>query len=166
VFGSARSGVYRKPRPANDNDLAPMHRLDELFMDWLFLGSRRMAAMLLAERQAVNRKRVQLMRWMGIAALGSKSRPTIPTPRHKIFPYLLRDIVIDRPNQVWAADITYIPIGSGSLHLVAIIDWVSRTVLARISHTERCDGTRSGAQRLGWADRPRERRVGAAWERV
>jgi putative transposase len=93
--------------------------------------------MLRAEGLMVNRKRVQrLMRRMGIAALGPKPRTTKPAPGHRIFPYLLRDLVIDRPNQVWAADITYIPIGRGFLYLVAIIDWASRAVLAwRLSNT-------------------------------
>ena len=133
----ARSGVYRPPPPANDDDLALMRRIDELFTAWPFLGSRRMAAMLRAEGCAVNRKRVQrLMRRMGIAALGPKPRTTKPAPGHKIFPYLLRDLAIDRPNQVWAADITYIPIGRGFLYLVAVIDWASRAVLAwRLSNT-------------------------------
>ncbi len=137
LLSLARSGVHRKPRPANDNDLALTRRLDELFTNWLFFGSRRMAAKLRAEGQAVNRKRVQrLMRQMGIAALGPKPRTTIPVPGHKIFPYLLRDTVIDRPSQVWAADITYIPIGRGFLYLVAIMDWASRAVLAwRLSNT-------------------------------
>lgn len=137
LLGVARSGVYREPRPANDNDLAVMHRLDELFIAWPFLGSRRMAAMLRAEGQRINRKRVQrLMRVMGIAALGPKPRTTKPAPGHKIFPYLLRDMVIDRPNQVWAADITYIPIGRGFLYLVAVMDWASRAVLAwRLSNS-------------------------------
>ena len=131
LLGLARSGVYRKPPPANDNDLALMRRIDELFTAWPFLGSRRMAALLRAEGHGVNRKRVQrLMRRMGIAALGPKPRTTKPTPGHKIFPYLLRNLAIDRPNQVWAADITYVPIGRGFLYLVAIIDWASRAVLA------------------------------------
>ena len=93
--------------------------------------------MLRAEGVPINRKRVQrLMRLMGIAALGPKPRTTKPAPGHKIFPYLLRDLTIDRPNQVWAADITYIPIGRGFLYLVAIIDWASRAVLAwRLSNT-------------------------------
>ena len=85
-----------------------MRRIDTLFMAWPFLGSRRMTAMLRAEGITINRKRVQrLMRRMGIAALGPKPKTTKPAPGHKIFPYLLRDVVIDRPNQVWAADITY-----------------------------------------------------------
>ena len=137
LLGVARSGVYRPPRPANDNDLALMRRIDELFTAWPFLGSRRMAAMLRAEGHPINRKRVQrLMRRMGIAALGPKPRTTKPAPGHKIFPYLLRDLAIERPNQVWAADITYVPIGRGFLYLVAIIDWASRAVLAwRLSNT-------------------------------
>src|SRR5437870_8941362 len=137
LAGVTRSGVYRRQRPANDNDLALMRRIDELFMAWPFLGSRRMAALLRAEGQPVNRKRVQrLMRKMGIAALGPKPRTTKPAPGHKIFPYLLRDLVIERPNHVWAADITYVPIGRGFLYMVAIIDWASRAVLAwRLSNT-------------------------------
>ena len=137
LLGVARSGVYRPPRPANDNELALMRRIDELFTAWPFLGSRRMAAMLKAEGLAVNRKRVQrLMRKMGIAALGPKPNTSKPAPGHKIYPYLLRNMTIDRPNQVWAADITYLPIGRGFLYLVAIIDWASRAVLAwRLSNT-------------------------------
>ena len=131
LLGVARSGVYRRPPPANDNDLALLRRVDELFTAWPFLGSRRMMAMLRAEGHVINRKRVQrLMRRMGIAALGPKPRTTKPAPGHKIFPYLLRHLAIDRPNQVWAADITYIPIGRGFLYLVAVIDWASRAVLA------------------------------------
>ncbi len=137
LLSIARSGVYRLPRPANDDDLELMRWLDELFLAWPFLGSRRMTAMLRAEGYAVNRKRVQrLMRRMGIAALGPKPRTTQPAPGHKVFPYLLRGLTIDRPNQVWAADITYIPIGRGFLYLVAIMDWASRAVLAwRLSNT-------------------------------
>src|SRR5260221_14465021 len=108
-----------------------MRRLDELFTAWPFLGSRRLAALLRAGGWHLNRKRVQrLMRRMGLAALGPKPRTTRPAPGHKIFPYLLRGLAIDRPNQVWAADITYVPIGRGFLYLVAVIDWASRAVLA------------------------------------
>jgi len=116
MLGVARSGVYRNPRPANDDDLASLRRIDELFTRWPFLGSRRMTAMLRAEGQAINRKRVQrLMRRMGIAALGPKPRTTKPVPGHTIHPYLLRDVTVERANQVWAADITYIPTGPGFL---------------------------------------------------
>jgi putative transposase len=137
LLGMARSGVYRPPRPANDDDLSLMRRLDELFLAWPFLGSRRMTALLRAEGRPVNRKRVRrLMRQMGIAALGPKPRTSKPAPGHKIFPYLLRGMAIERPNQVWAADITYVPIGRGFLYLVAVIDWASRAVLAwRLSNT-------------------------------
>ena len=145
LLGLARSGVYRRPRAANDNDLGLMRRIDELFTQFPFLGSRRLALMLgeqgpalsAAEGLPINRKRMQrLMRQMGIAALGPKPRTTKPAPGHKVFPYLLRGLVIDRPNQVWAADITYLPIGRGFLYLVAIMDWASRAVLAwRLSNT-------------------------------
>jgi putative transposase len=137
LLGIARSGVYRPAPAANDDDLALMRWIDELFTSWPFLGSRRMTAMLRAQAHAVNRKRVRrLMRKMGIAALGPKPRTSKPAPGHKIFPYLLRGLVIERPNQVWCADITYIPIGRGFLYLVAIMDWASRAVLAwRLSNT-------------------------------
>ena len=137
LLGVARSGVYRPREPANDNDAALMRRIDELFTDWPFLGSRRMTAMLRAEGVFVNRKRVQrLMRLMGIAALGPKPRTSKPAHGHKIYPYLLRNLTIERANHVWAADITYIPVGRGFLYLVAIIDWASRAVLAwRLSNT-------------------------------
>jgi len=137
MLGIARSGVYRVPRPANDDDLRLTRRIDELFTRWPFLGSRRSTEMLRAEGQPINRKRVQrLMRRMGIAALGPKPRTTRPAPGHKIYPYLLRDVTVDRPNQVWAADITYLPLGRGFLYLVAVMDWASRAVLSwRLSNT-------------------------------
>jgi putative transposase len=137
MLGLARSGVYRLPHRANDDDLLLMRRIDELFTRWPFLGSRRMTAMLRAEGIPINRKRVQrLMRRMGIAALGPKPRTSKPAPGHTIYPYLLRELRIERTNQVWAADITYIPIGRGFLYLVAVMDWASRAVLAwRLSNT-------------------------------
>jgi putative transposase len=137
LIGVARSGVYRERKPANDNDATLMRRIDELFTAWPFLGSRRMTATLRAEGLPINRKRVQrLMRKMGIAALGPKPKTTRAAPGHKIYPYLLRNVRIDRANHVWAADITYIPIGRGFLYLVAIIDWASRAVLSwRLSNT-------------------------------
>jgi putative transposase len=138
LLGVARSGVYRPRAPANDNDLALMRRIDELFTTWPFLGSRRMTQMLKAEGEKINRKRVQrLMRKMGIAALGPKPNTSKPAPGHKIFPYLLRNLKIELPNHVWATDITYLPIGRGFLYLVAIIDWASRAVVAwRISNID------------------------------
>ena len=107
LLGVARSGVYRAAKPANDNDAALMRRIDELFTERPFLGSRRMAAMLSAEGAPLNRKRMQrLMRRMGIAALGPKPSTTKPAPGHKIYPYLLRNLTIERANHVWAADIS------------------------------------------------------------
>jgi putative transposase len=137
LLSISRSGVYRPKAANDDDDLALMRRIDELFLCYPFLGSRRMAALLSEDGARVNRKRVRrLMRKMGIAALGPKPRTTKPAPGHKIFPYLLRGLAIARPNQVWAADITYIPIGRGFLYLVAIIDWASRAVLSwRLSNT-------------------------------
>jgi putative transposase len=137
MLGVARSGVYRLPRPANDDELALLRRIDALFTRWPFLGSRRITALLRAEGVSINRKRVQrLMRRMGIAALGPTPRTTKPAPGHAIFPYLLREVAVERANQVWAADITYIPIGRGFLYLVAVMDWSSRAVLSwRLSNT-------------------------------
>jgi len=137
LLGVARSGVYRPKKAANDNDLALMRRIDELHTSRPFLGSRRIARMLSEDGVAINRKRVRrLMRQMGIAALGPKPNTSKPARGHKIYPYLLRGLTIERPNHVWAADITYLPMGRGFLYLVAIIDWASRAVLSwRISNT-------------------------------
>ena len=137
MLGLARSGVYRKPRPANENELDAMRRIDALFTARPFFGARRIARTLSEEGFPIDRKRVRrLMRRMGIEALGPKPRTSNPAPGHKVYPYLLRDLTIERPNQVWAADITYIPIGRGFLYLVAVIDWASRVVLSwRLSNT-------------------------------
>ena len=106
MLGVARSGVYRKPRSANDNDLEAMRRIDVLFTARPFFGARRIARTLTQEGFPIERKRVRrLMRLMGIEALGPKPRTSNPAPGHKIYPYLLRDMTIERPNQVWAADI-------------------------------------------------------------
>ena len=106
MLGLARSGVYRKPRPANDNDLEAMRRIHALFTARSFYGARRIARTLSEEGFPIDRKRVRrLMRRTGIEALGPKPRTSNPAPGHKIYPYLLRDLTIDRPNQVRAADI-------------------------------------------------------------
>jgi len=109
-----------------------MRRIDEQYLRTPFYGSRKMAEML-----GINRKRAQrLMRVMGIEAIYPKRRTTRPAPGHKIYPYLLRDVAVTRPNQAWASDITYIPLRHGFLYLVAILDWYSRYVLAwRLSNT-------------------------------
>jgi putative transposase len=137
LLNLARSGVYR-PKPVIDaDDLAVMRRIDELHLELPFYGSRRMTFELNKEGRGVNRKRVQrLMRVMGIEALVPRPGTSKPAPGHKIYPYLLRGLAIAEPNQVWAADITYIPMAQGFLYLVAIIDWASRAVLAwRLSNT-------------------------------
>ena len=137
LLNLARSGVYR-PAPATDaGDLASMRRIDELHLKWPFYGSRRMTFELNEEGRNVNRKRVQrLMRVMRIVALVPRPGTSKPAPGHKIYPYLLRGVAIVEPNHVWASDITYIPMAHGFLYLVAVIDWVSRAVLAwRLSNT-------------------------------
>jgi putative transposase len=137
LLSVARAAVYRPEPVARDGDLALMRRIDELYLRYPFLGSRRIAEMLSTPDERINRKRVQrLMRIMGIVALGPKPNTSKPGKGHKIFPYLLRDLPIVRPNQVWCADITYSPMGRGFFYLVAIMDWYSRAVLAwRLSNS-------------------------------
>jgi len=133
----ARSGVYRRKAAPDPDDLAVMRRIDELYLAMPFCGSRKMVVALRAEELQVNRKRVRrLMRLMGLEALVPKPGTSKASPQNKIYPYLLRGVTIDRPNHVWAADITYIPMAKGFLYLVAVIDWASRAVLAwRLSNT-------------------------------
>jgi putative transposase len=122
----AASSYYYEPRPETAETLALMRRLDELYLECPFFGSRRMAAML-----GVNRKRMQrLMRVLGIEALHPKRNLSKPAPGHEIYPYLLRDLSIARPNQVWCSDITYVPMQRGFLYLAAVMDWHSRYVLS------------------------------------
>jgi len=137
LLSLARSGVYRQRQGPDAAELALMRRIDELYMAYPFLGARRIAIMLRQQDLKVNRKRIKrLMRVMGLVALGPKPRTSIPAKGHRVFPYLLKAVKIEWPNQVWAADITYIPIGKGFLYLVAIMDWASRAVLAwRLSNT-------------------------------
>ena len=133
----ARSGVYRpRPEPGAE-DLALMLRIDELYLEKPFYGSRRMTFDLNEEGRGVNRKRVQrLMRLMGLEALVPRPGTSKAAPGNKIYPYLLRGLEITQPNHVWASDITYIPMAHGFLYLVAVIDWASRAVLAwRLSNT-------------------------------
>lgn len=121
-----RSTWYYQPLPESAENLRLLRRLDELYMKFPFFGSRRMAVML-----EVNRKRVQrLMGILGIEALYPKPNLSRPAPGHRIYPYLLRDVTIVRPNQVWSTDITYIPMQDGFLYLVAVMDWFSRFVLS------------------------------------
>jgi putative transposase len=137
----ARSTLYYRPVPVSADDLAVMRRIDELHLAWPFYGSRRMAAVLRREGWEVNRKRAKrLMRVMGIEAIYQKPNVSKGHPDHKVYPYLLRGLTIDRPNQVWCADITYIPMAKGFVYLVAVMDWFSRRVLSwRVSITMETD---------------------------
>jgi putative transposase len=137
----ARSTLYYRPVPVSADDLAVMRRIDELHLAWPFYGSRRMAAVLRREGWEVNRKRAKrLMRVMGIEALYQKPNTSKGHPEHKVYPYLLRGLTIERPNQVWCADITYIPMAKGFVYMVAVMDWFSRRVLSwRLSITMETD---------------------------
>lgn len=133
----ARSTLYYRPAAVDFDDLALMRRMDELYLASPFYGSRRMAAVLRREGLVVNRKRVQrLMRLMGLEAIYQKPNTSQGHPDHKVYPYLLRGLSIERANQVWCADITYIPMARGFVYLVAVMDWFSRRVLSwRLSIT-------------------------------
>jgi putative transposase len=137
----ARSTLYYRPAPVSADDLAVMRRIDELHLAWPYYGSRRMVAVLRREGREVNRKRAKrLMRLMAIEAIYQKPNTSKGHPDHKVYPYLLRGLTIDRPNQVWCADITYIPMARGFVYLVAVMDWFSRRVLSwRVSITMETD---------------------------
>jgi putative transposase len=137
----ARSSFYYQPVPVRADDLAVMRRMDELYLAHPFYGSRRMAAVLRREGWAGNRKRLRrLMRLMGLQAIYQKPNTSRAQAEHRVYPYLLRGLTIDRPNQVWCADITYIPMDKGFVYLVAVMDWFSRRVLAwRVSITMETD---------------------------
>ncbi len=131
LLGVARSTFYHRPRAEGAADLDLMRQLDEIHLRLPFLGSRRMVDELDRGGLRVNLKRVRrLMRLMGIRALYPRKRTSQPQPGHRVFPYLLRELKIVRPNQVWASDITYIPMAHGFMYLVAVMDWFSRRVLA------------------------------------
>ncbi len=138
VLDIARSTAYYQPAPpVSAEDLDLMRQIDEIYLQWPFYGTRRMRDELHRRGFLVNRKRVQrLMRLMGLQAIYPRRRTSQPAPGHRIYPYLLRGLSIDRPNQVWATDITYIPMAQGFMYLVAILDWHSRRVLSwRLSNT-------------------------------
>ena len=141
LLGVARSTVYREPPPVPAADLAVMRRIDELHLDHPFAGSRMMRSMLVNEGIAIGRTHVRtLMRRMGIEALYRRPRASKPGPGHRIYPYLLRDVAVTRPNQVWAADITYIAMARGFVYLVVVLDWFSRRALSwRVSITMEAD---------------------------
>ena len=131
LLGLSRSSVYYRAREVSESDLAVMRRLDELHLEHPFLGSRKLTRLLKDEGHAVGRRHVTtLMRRMGIEAIYRKPRTSLPDQAHKIYPYLLSEVLIERPNQAWAADITYLPMAKGFVYLVAILDLYSRKVVA------------------------------------
>ncbi len=133
----SRGSVYSLPRPVSATDLEIMRRLDRLHLEFPFAGSRMLRGLLSAEGCKTGRRHVKtLMKRMGIEALYRRPRTTKPEPGHKIYPYLLRGLEIFRPNQVWAMDITYIPMARGFVYLAVVLDWFSRRVLSwRVSIT-------------------------------
>ena len=137
VVGIARSTVYYLPRPVPAADLDLMRQIDKLHTEFPFAGARMLRRLLAANGSKVGRRHVKtLMSRMGIEALYRRPRTTKPEPGHKIYPYLLRGLEVVRPNQVWAMDITYIPMAKGFVYLAVVLDWFSRRVLAwRVSIT-------------------------------
>jgi putative transposase len=131
VLGISRGSVYYLPRPVPTADLAAMRRIDELHLEFPFAGSRMLRDLLKQEGIDIGRRHVStLMKRMGIEALYRKPNTSKPAPGHKIYPYLLRGLTIERPNQVWAMDITYVPMARGFVYLAAVVDWFSRRVLS------------------------------------
>jgi putative transposase len=137
LLGIARSSFYYQPRPSSAVELDLLSLLDRIFTEHPVYGSRRLQVGLLREGISVGRRRIRrLMRKLGLSAVRPRRNTSKPHPAHKIYPYLLRDKTIDQPNQVWASDITYIPMPRGFLYLVAIIDWATRRVLSwRLSNS-------------------------------
>ena len=137
ALGISRGSVYYLPRPVSADDLALMRRIDELHLELPFAGSRMLQGFLVREGYRIGRRHVAtLMKRMGIEALYRRPNTSKPAPGHTIFPYLLRKLPVRRPNQVWATDITYIPMARGFVYLAAVVDWFSRKVLAwRLSIT-------------------------------
>jgi putative transposase len=141
ALGVSRGSVYYKARPTSAEDLRIMRRLDELHLDYPFAGSRMLRDFLNREGVEIGRRRVSsLMKRMGISAIYRRPNTSKPAPGHKIYPYLLRGVKIERPDQVWAMDITYIPMARGFVYLAAVVDIFSRRVLShRVSITMEAD---------------------------
>ena len=137
LLSISRSAFYYTPKGESAENLNLMRRIDELFLKYPFYGSRQMVRQLRRDGVCIGRHRVRrLMRLMGLQAIYQAPRTSDPHPAHRIYPYLLKRLAINRPNQVWCADITYIPVQRGFLYLVAIMDWATRHVLAwRLSNT-------------------------------
>ena len=156
LLGISRSSVYYKPTDVKAGDLELMRLIDEQYLQRPFYGSRSMTLHLRRQGHPVNRKRIQrLMRQMGLEAIYPKPHTSRRHPGHKIYPYLLRDLCIQRPNQVWATDITYIPLNRGFMFLVAVMDWHSRrgAFLETVQHLG-CRLLRDCAARSHHAPRP------------
>src|SRR6202166_189748 len=136
-----RSSLYYAPRPVPAAELAIMRRIDALHLDYPFAGSRMLRDLLRGESVIIGREKVRaMMRRMCIEALYRRPNTSKPCPRHKIYPYLLRGLAVERANQVWCMDITYIPMARGFVYLAAVVDWFSRRVLAwRVSITMEVD---------------------------
>ncbi len=137
MLGLSRSSLYYQPGGGTAEDLRLMRKIDEQYTACPFYGSRRMTAWLTDQGEEVNRKRVQrLMRVMGLEAIYPKPRLSLAGKGHRIYPYLLRGVTVERADQVWSADITYVPLPRGFMYLAAVIDWFSRYVVAwRLSNT-------------------------------
>ena len=141
ALGISRGSLYYQPRPVPVADLALMRRIDGLHLDYPFAGSRMLQGLLVGEGYKVGRLHVRtLMKRMGLEAIYRRPNTSKPEPGHKICPYLLRKLPVTRPNQVWATDITYIPMARGFVYLVAVVDWFTRKVLSwRLSITLEVD---------------------------
>lgn len=141
LLGIARSTLYCPPRPVSALELAVMRRIDELHLKHPFAGNRMMRDLLMNDGIGIGRDKVRtLMHRMSIEPLYRRPRTSKPAPGHKIYPYLLRSLAIERPNQVWSADITYIPMARGFVYLVVVLDWFTRRVLSwRVSITMEAD---------------------------
>jgi len=137
LVGISRGSLYYEPVPVSGEDLALMRRIDELHLQFPFAGSRMLRGLLAAEGSKIGRRHVTtLMRRMGIEAIYRRPNTSKPASGHRIYPYLLRGLPIDRANQVWAIDITYIPMARGFVYLAAVMDWFARRILAwRLSNT-------------------------------
>jgi putative transposase len=141
LLGLSRSSLYYRPCPVSLQDLAIMRRIDALHLDYPFAGSRMLRDLLNREGVVVGREAVRtMMKRMGIEAIYRRPNTSKPAPGHRIYPYLLRSLTVDRPNQAWAMDITYVPMARGFVYLAAVVDWYTRRVLAwRLSITMETD---------------------------
>ncbi len=157
ALGISRSTVYYQTRPVSAEDLWLMRQIDELHLNYPFAGSRMLRDLLGHQGLEVGRRHIRtLMRRMGMEAIYRRPNTSKPAPGHRIYPYLLRGLAITRPNQVWAMDITYIPMARGFVYLAAVVDWFSRRVLAwRVSITmEACFCFEALEEALSWIEKP------------